>query len=222
VWTSPKKTDRMKNVLLTSVSLFPLLGVWGGGSVLSRHTKFLFPFFSPLVEKSEEKNGVRPFRWRSRFGFIFRKRSFLSDFSTEEVQFPPPPLFKLEKSEKGQGETEWKGGGGGELLRCWKTPHDAVESSTVRNSHPRTPLSVTATALLLRAPRSHTHTHIYCIHTYIGVCVCVHLLPSVSHPQTHNVRLTATYFIFISFLFFLFFSLLFFFTNCLISPLLPV
>jgi hypothetical protein len=120
------------------------------------------------------------------FWFYFSEAIVSERFLNGRSPVPPSSLLKVEKAEKGQGETEWKGGGGGELLRCWKTPHDAVESSTVRNSHPRTPLSVTATALLLRAPRSHTHTHIYCIHTYIGVCVCVYIsfLPFRIHKHT--------------------------------------
>lgn len=86
----------------------------GWGSVLSRHTKFLFPFFSPLVEKSEEKNGVRPFRWRSRFGFIFSEAIVSERFLNGRSPVPPPlsvTFLKVEKAEKGQGETEWKLGG---------------------------------------------------------------------------------------------------------------
>lgn len=161
---------------------------------------------------------------------FFRKRSFLNDFSTEEVSSPlslSPAFKKVEKRKtaKGKRMCGWKG----EVVEVLEDA--AWRRGVIRAEEfpPTHATSVTATAflLLLLAPQFLFHIHTSTVHTHTHTRMCIHLLPSVSHPQTHNVRLTArtTYFIyFYSFL--LIYSSSFFlapfFTNCLISPVLPV
>ena len=113
----------------------------------------------------------------------------------------------------------WKG----KLFRCWKTPHDAVESSTMRNSHPRTPLALRpAIPSPSFAPDSSlAHTPIRVVHLYVTF-LPLFFLPFRIHKHTPSDWPLGPL---ISFLFscrsFSILSFLFF-TNCLISPVLPV
>lgn len=152
------------------------------------------------------------------FWFFFRKRSFLSDFSTEEVSSPLSLPLRWTKRKRAKGKRME-----GEVVEVLE---DAAWRRGVLHGEEFPPTHATfcyghcasSSLFFCSAPRS--HTHIYCTHTYRCVCVCTS--PSFRFASTNTQRPTDRHLFY-----FLLFrssssSLLLFFTNCLISPVLPV
>ena len=123
------------------------------------------------------------------FLLCFRKRSFLNDFSTEEVSSPlslSPAFKKVEKRKtaKGKRMCGWKG----EVVEvledaAWR--RGVIRAEEFPPTH-ATPVTATAFLLLLLAPQFFFHIHTSTVHTH----TYVYTSPSFRFASTNTQRPT--------------------------------